>query len=168
MLQEQFEALARIDAFAEGDLDHAVQIFSAGHALNGGGHGFVLADRLEVGPRAGNVAASQKQLSCLAGSVAEGGFVRLALLALQVNFFGFDQRESETVADLHDAHGEQIARTVLFARRADQVFEYSFRPTLAVGEFQQIEFVAHCPCRTHRSPRFMLDILQQFVPVCKA
>ena len=90
MLQEQFKALARIDAFAEGDLDHAVKIFSASHALYGGGHGFLFADRLEVGPRGGNVASSQKQFTRLAGSVAEGGLVRLALLAFQVNFFRFD------------------------------------------------------------------------------
>ena len=60
MLQEQFEALAWIDAFAECDLDHAVQILAAGHVLNGGGHGFLFANRLEVGPRAGNVAAGQE------------------------------------------------------------------------------------------------------------
>ena len=79
----------------------------------------------------------QKQLSGLAGRIAKGGFVNLPPLVIQVeDLLGFDQREPQTVAYLHDAYGEQIAWARFFARRVDEAFEYSVRPALAAGEFE--------------------------------
>src|SRR5207237_2619802 len=107
MLQDQLEALARIHQFLKGNLDDAIE-FRLGvlsiadvYVFDRRSYLCRFANRPEIRPRADDIAIGQKQFSRLPRR-----FPQSLLIYRTRDRFGLDQRESQPVADLHQARGE--------------------------------------------------------------